>query len=120
MRMTRRDWVGDMFVGFGGYKKSGGSLVCFCLERMEFFGKGTLTLTLTLTSGLFFGEDGVFPWLVLLRWWVLVWWWVLVRLWVLVQWWVCGSMVAVGGLVVASVFGCCGGRHRGKKEEREE
>ena len=29
-------------------------------------------------------------------------------------------MVAVGGLVVASVFGCCGGRHRGKKEEREE
>lgn len=118
MRMTRRDWVGDMFVGFGGYKKSGGSLVCFCLERMEFFEKGTLTLT--LTSGLFFGEDGVFPWLVLLRWWVLVWWWVLVRLWVLVQWWVCGSMVAVGGLVVASVFGCCGGRHRGKKEEREE
>ena len=38
----------------------------------------------------------------------------------MVQWWVCGSMVAVGGLVVASVFGCCGGRHRGKKEEREE
>ena len=36
----------------------GGSLVCFCLERMEIFEKGTLTLT--LTSGLFFGEDGVF------------------------------------------------------------
>lgn len=72
VRMTRRDWVGDMFVGFGGYKKSGGSLVCFCLERMEFFEKGTLTLT--LTSRLFFGKNGVFQWLVLLRWWVLVWW----------------------------------------------
>ena len=69
MRMTRRDWVGDMFVGFGGYKKSGGSLVCFCLERMEFFKE---TLTLTLTSRLFFGENGVFWWSALLRWWVLV------------------------------------------------
>ena len=45
-------------MGFGGYKESRGSLVCFCLERMEIFEKGTLTLT--LTSGLFFGEDGVF------------------------------------------------------------
>lgn len=31
-----------------------------------------------------------------------------------------GSVMAMGGLVVASVFGCYGERHRGKREEREE
>lgn len=44
-------------MGFWGYRESGGSLVFFFfLEKMEFFEKETLNLT----SGLLFGEDGVF------------------------------------------------------------